>query len=146
MISSIFVYGTLKRGECRASMWPCNPLAVRPVWTLGALFDRSDYPAMTSGTDCVSGERWDFRHPEMQQVLEVLDAIEGANQPGLPDLYRRLVVDTWDLPQEPVGVAQSDATTRAYIYHYARDPIGDGFTPMSAGCASRFVCWSASCE
>ena len=148
MISSIFVYGTLKRQECRGAMWPCRPRGMRPAWTHGALFDRSDYPAMTNGTDRVSGERWDFQYDEMQQVLEVLDAIEGANQPGSPDLYRRLIVDTWDLPTESVEVAERNTVTRAYTYHYANDPLGDGFMRVSventsADPDSQYVCWSA---
>ncbi|MGI9466027.1 MAG: gamma-glutamylcyclotransferase family protein [Rubripirellula sp.] len=129
VISSVFVYGTLKRGQKRGEMWPFEPLRVSVVLTHGTLFDRHDYPAMTSGTDDVVGERWDFRPEQMQRVLEVLDAIEGANQPGVPDLYRRVVVTTWNLCE--AGTADhrvdAEAACKSYTYHYASDPVDDGF-------------------
>ncbi len=148
MISSIFVYGTLKQQECRGAMWPCKPLTVQPAWTHGALFHRSDYPAMTHGTDRVSGERWSFQCEQMLQVLQVLDAIEGANQPTAPDLYRRLIVDTWDLPRESIEMVKQTRAIRAYTYHYANDPQGDGFQRMtvenaSADPDSLYLGWSA---
>ncbi|MAI70646.1 MAG: hypothetical protein CMM01_07020 [Rhodopirellula sp.] len=129
-ISSVFVYGTLKRGQCRGDMWPFEPLRVSAVFTHGTLFDRHDYPAMTSGTDNVFGEKWDFRPEQMQRVLKVLDAIEGANQPGVPDLYRRVVVMTWGLGESGSAEHRIDADTsrKAYTYHYASDPLDDGFT------------------
>ena len=135
MISSVFVYGTLKRGQCRGVMWPFEPLRVSLVFTLGALYDRHDYPAMTSGTDCVVGEKWDFHSEQMQRVLEVLDAIEGANQVGAPDLYRRVVVATWDLYEPGAAGNSGDAETsrKAYTYHYASDPADDGFTRILPG-------------
>lgn len=128
-IVSVFVYGTLKRGQCREGMWPVDPLRVSSVFTHGTLFDRQDYPAMTSGTDEVVGEKWDFFPQQMQRVLEVLDAIEGANQPGIPDLYRRVVVPTWDLCQSVTVGSPSDIDTagKSFTYHYARDPLKDGF-------------------
>ena len=129
-ISSVFVYGTLKRGQCRGAMWPYDPLRVTAVFTLGTLFDRHDYPAMTSGTDDVVGEKWDFRSDQIQRVLEVLDAIEGANQPGVPDLYHRVLVTTWDLGEQSAANPRSDAAMsgKCYSYHYASDPEEDGFT------------------
>jgi gamma-glutamylcyclotransferase (GGCT)/AIG2-like uncharacterized protein YtfP len=129
MISSVFVYGTLKRGQCRGVMWPFEPLRVSLVFTHGTLFDRHDYPAMTSGTDHVVGEKWDFHPEQMQRVLEVLDAIEGANQVGVPELYRRVVVTTWDLCESGAAENCFDAETsrKSYTYHYASDPVDDGF-------------------
>jgi gamma-glutamylcyclotransferase (GGCT)/AIG2-like uncharacterized protein YtfP len=94
------------------------------------LFDRPDYPAMTSGTDDVVGEKWDFRPEQMPRVLEVLDAIEGANQRGVPDLYRRVVVTTWPLCETGTAGNRVDAepARKSYTYHYASDPADDGFT------------------
>ncbi len=138
VISSVFVYGTLKRGQCRGAMWPFEPLRVSVVFTQGTLFDRHDYPAMTSGTDNVIGEKWDFRPEQMPRVLEVLDAIEGANRQGEPDLYSRVVVPTWKIC-ESVGDEHrlaAEASVQSYTYHYARDPADDGFTrilPTQAG-------------
>lgn len=151
VICSVFVYGTLKRGQCRGDVWPFEPLGVSRVFTHGMLFDRHDYPAMISGMDYVLGEKWNFRPEQMQQVLEVLDAIEGANQPGIPDLYRRVIVTTWDLG-ESVSAAHcvdADALGKSYTYHYARDPADDGFTRImpdqaAQGLARQGVQWPLS--
>jgi gamma-glutamylcyclotransferase (GGCT)/AIG2-like uncharacterized protein YtfP len=148
MISSVFVYGTLKRGQCRGAMWPVQPLSVSVVYTHGTLFDRQDYPAMISGTDCVAGERWDFHPEQIQRVLEVLDSIEGANQSGIPDLYRRVVVMTWELSDNAEHCSDTGASKIAYTYHYSREPSHDGFTRLLAEHAGKdgvrqCVCWPA---
>ena len=129
-------------------MWPVEPLEVFAVYTYGTLFDRHDYPAMTSGTDRVAGERWDFHPEQMPRVLEVLDAIEGANQPGLPDLYRRVVVATWELSQGDAGCPEQGCCRAAYTYHYCNEPLEDGFTlvvpdPSKGEHANSCVCWPA---
>ena len=118
-IDAIFVYGTLKRGQCREAMWPRKPIAIEEAWVWGRLYGRSDYPAMKAGADRVRGERWRFPAEAMPEVLAVLDEIEGTNQLGQPDLYCRVVVDVRDARSAFVGPA--------YTYHYATDPLGDGF-------------------
>ncbi len=85
----LFVYGTLKRGECREACWPLPPTAVRPAWTLGDLFDTGPYPALLSGKALVGGEVWSYREEEMAQVRQTLDAIEGTDQPGQANEYDR---------------------------------------------------------
>ena len=119
MITAVFVYGTLKRGQCRSGLWPAEPLSVQPAWTLGKLFGRSDYPALTAGQDRVLGELWRFPTDDIASVLETLDQIEVTNQPGQDDLYVRVFVETWDLDDQPLE--------QAYVYHYATDPASDGF-------------------
>ena len=127
MNSSVFVYGTLKRGQCRGAMWPVKPLKVSEVYTYGTLFSRQDYPAMVGGMDRVAGERWDFNPDQMPRVLEVLDRIEGANQSGQPDLYRRVLVMTWGLRDEGNGLLETGESRIAFTYHYATEPANDGF-------------------
>ncbi|MFK8110744.1 MAG: gamma-glutamylcyclotransferase [Rubripirellula sp.] len=134
MIVSFFVYGTLKRGECRAQMWPVEPLSVVPAFARGTLFDRDDYPAMLRGSDRVHGECWQFDSGDAPAVVAALDRIEGANQPGIPDLYQRVTVEVLGL--------EADLSVQAYTYHYASDPLLDGFrrmTPNEGG----FVSWPA---
>ena len=118
MITTIFVYGTLKRDQCRSRRWPAEPLSVQQAWSRGALFGRRDYPAMTAGDDRVIGELWRFREPDVRRVLDALDQIEGTNQVAEEDLYRRVVIETWSLDDQPLE--------NAYVYHYARDPCVDG--------------------
>ena len=132
MITAVFVYGTLKRGQCRSGLWPAEPSSVQPAWTWGKLFGRSDYPALTAGQDRVLGELWKFRTDDIASVLKTLDQIEGTNQPGQNDLYVRVSVETWAPDDQPLQ--------QANVYHYARDPIGDGFVRLVPG-DDGFVRW-----
>lgn len=117
--TSFFVYGTLKRGQCRDHLWPVSPQTITPAWIRATLYRRKDYPALQAGEDHVLGEVWAFEASEIPTVIEKLDQIEGTNQPNEPDLYHRRVVDCFDLNQGPLG--------RSYCYFYAIDPVEDGF-------------------
>lgn len=119
MIDAIFVYGTLKRGQIREQLWPATPRSVHSAWVRGALYGRDDYPAMRPGDHRVAGELWRFDSQDIDRVLNALDRIEGTNQPGHPDLYRREISQVFDLNGEPLA--------RAYLYFYATDPVLDGF-------------------
>jgi gamma-glutamylcyclotransferase (GGCT)/AIG2-like uncharacterized protein YtfP len=78
----VFVYGTLKRGQCREHCWPIAPAVTRAAWTFGRLFDLGAYPAMLPGKERIAGECWSFLEGQLPSVLLVLDRIEGTNQPG----------------------------------------------------------------
>lgn len=130
VLNTFFVYGTLKRGQCRSALWPCPPVTVRPAWTRGHLYGRHDYPAMTAGDDAVMGECWEFADVDVPAVITALDAIEGTNQPGEPDLYHRVITEVFDAPGRPIG--------NAYTYHYATDPADDGFRRVQA---DEFASW-----
>tara|TARA_R110002049_G_scaffold285698_1_gene466776 strand:+ start:201689 stop:202111 length:423 start_codon:yes stop_codon:yes gene_type:complete len=132
-IRSVFVYGTLKRGQCRESLWPVRPVAITPAWTRGTLFSRHDYPAMTGGNDRVRGECWQFDAERIAEVMRCLDVIEGANQPGTRDLYRRVIVELSDADGGSLGLA--------FGYHYAIDPTQDGFVPVRPDAPDRDVAW-----
>ncbi len=117
-----FVYGTLKRGQCRESLWPVRPVKVQEAWVRGCLYGRSDYPALLPGEGRVEGELWECPAEEIHRVLAVLDEIEGTDGNGPGDLYHRHVVDVFAGDQEVI---------RAYTYFYHRDPIADGFRRVS---------------
>lgn len=89
---NIFVYGTLKRGQCRESCWPEVPLQIRPAWVHGCLFDLGPYPALIHGQDRIAGQLWSFRSDQIDLVRKALDRIEVTNQPGIPNEYDRIVV------------------------------------------------------
>lgn len=110
-ITSVFVYGTLQRGECRADQWPCPPRHVQPARLRGQLFDLGPYPALIEGKDWVAGECWRLESDDVQPTLRVLDAIEGYGQAG-DDLYVRRIETCWN------EVGQS---IQAYTYYYG-DP------------------------
>ncbi|WP_145078110.1 gamma-glutamylcyclotransferase family protein [Aureliella helgolandensis] len=108
--SHFFVYGTLKRGNCRDTCWPCAAIDVAPAWVYGALYDVGPYPALFVGKDRVLGEIWTFQDSDCGLVTETLDEIEGTNQGGVVNLYNR----------EAVTAHRFDETEcRAWIYFYA---------------------------
>lgn len=135
MITAVFVYGTLKQGECRHPLWPAEPLSIQQAWVHGALYGGPEYPAMTPGNDRVLGELWTLQATDMDTVLRVLDEIEGTNQPGRPDMYRRVEIESWSLDDQPL--------TTAYTYHYAADLARDGFSRLLPADDESFVRWPA---
>ena len=102
----VFVYGTLKRGEERAEMWPREPVKVDEATVRGRLLDLGPYPALTDGDDVVAGELWHLRPEDVEITLRVLDEIECFGQDDV-DLYVREVVEC--------TLADGD-TQRAYAY------------------------------
>lgn len=121
-LQHVFVYGTLKRGQCREDLWPQAPAQVAPAWTLGSLFDLGPYPALLAGSDRVLGELWSYEPSQMAAVLEVLDRIEGTNQPG-PNEYDRLQVQV---------NSQGGGKLYASTYRYADQAIANQLQPMVA--------------
>ncbi|QDT05447.1 AIG2-like family protein [Rubripirellula lacrimiformis] len=125
----VFAYGTLKQGQCRAHLWPAEPISIRPAWIRGCLFDRHDYPAVVAGNGIVVGEIRLFADSDIDRVMTVLDQIEGCHQPGLPNLYDRAVVQAYPYDGEAPDQQTPNAIPMAMAnaYFYARDPIADGF-------------------
>jgi gamma-glutamylcyclotransferase (GGCT)/AIG2-like uncharacterized protein YtfP len=109
-ISAVFVYGTLKRGQCRQWCWPRRPLAIERAWTPGRLVDLGPYPALVEGSDRVLGELWQFAPEDMPATLRALDDVEGFRG-GAGDLYVRVRVEC---------TTESGKVVRAYAYRYAR--------------------------
>ncbi|MFG0255156.1 MAG: gamma-glutamylcyclotransferase [Rhodopirellula sp. JB053] len=142
-IGSFFVYGTLCRGQCREKCWPHPPIAVVPAWVFGTLYDREDYPALTSGHDRVQGELWTFRPDQMRDVLEVIDVVEGTNQPGTSNLYDRLIVDVYGIEVlTQTEITPKERIAQAWGYHYSTPPEQDGFIRVQpqAGQRVRWPC------
>lgn len=87
----LFVYGTLKRGQCRERCWPHPPLRVDPAVIGATLIELGDYPGVIAGDGLVRGELWELRPEDMQQTLRVLDEVEGYAGHG-DDLFVRRIV------------------------------------------------------
>jgi gamma-glutamylcyclotransferase (GGCT)/AIG2-like uncharacterized protein YtfP len=119
MFTHFFVYGTLKRGQCRERCWPLSPQSVRVAWTYGELYDTGPYPAMFRGTDRVLGELWSFPSIDADIVFEVLDQIEGTNQGTTRNEYDRELVDVFllETPVEP------HEALLANVYIFARPEL-----------------------
>jgi len=106
----IFIYGTLKRGQCRAHVLKdqrfLGPAATKLVYRL---YNVGEFPALVEDEDGVSieGELWEVDMP----CLKVLDSIEGV-----PTLYERKAVALND-------PALNDAQT--YIYRQSVEGLTD---------------------
>ncbi len=106
-----FVYGTLKRGECREICWPCKPTTVEQAWVYGELYDAGSYPALVSGHDRVLGELWTFPESRFREIVRVLDEVEEYHPESAHNLYNRERIDCETL---------SGRRELAYTYLYAR--------------------------
>ncbi len=132
-----FVYGTLKRGQCREKCWPYKPQHVYPAWTPGRLFDLGEYPALLPGNDKVLGEVWQFRDDQANAVLAVLDEIEVTNQPGVANLYDRIICQANLAATSDHEVSQIPA----YAYRFAH-PISEAqYIAPVKGDDKRYVSW-----
>lgn len=111
-ITAIFVYGTLKTGQCRERCWPLVPKSRCKAWTFGELYDTGPYPALIPGTDQVGGELWFYATEDTPDVFDVLDKIEDYS-PQRPsgNLYDRRVVECH---------VENGDVVKAYAYHYAK--------------------------
>lgn len=122
-LEHVFVYGTLKRGECREACWPRAALTIEPAWTRGSLIDLGPYPALLVGDDRVLGELWSFTADDIAAVFEALDRVEGTNQPGTANEYDRVRVEV---------IGQTHGELKASTYRYANLKLAAQFAPMAA--------------
>jgi gamma-glutamylcyclotransferase (GGCT)/AIG2-like uncharacterized protein YtfP len=146
MITDFFVYGTLKRGECRESMWPRKPLRIREGFVLARLYDLGDYPAIRVDTfegdeplDWVNGEVWSFDRSNFTTTLAALDEIEVTNQRGYRNLYDQVLVRVHDQPgsrSSRLALAYQYSSPGRLIHSRCLRPRED----------ASFVFWSAGPE
>lgn len=117
-MGSVFVYGTLMRGErLHHLIEAASPLPAVPARTPGRLVDLGDYPGMIParrGGQWVLGEYFEFQN--RVSVLPQLDFVEEYRPTSeAHSLYLR----------RAVPVVLEDGTERqawAYIYNRAYDP------------------------
>ncbi len=137
-LQHIFVYGTLKRGECRERCWPKPAHSVRSAWTLGALFDTGPYPAFLPGNDRVAGEIWSYPPADIDRIRTALDIIEVTNQPGEQNLYDRLSITAYLLNGQAL-------CAEVYIYALLEDvPKFARVQPWLTWCGSNYAAWPAN--
>lgn len=112
---SIFVYGTLMRGEVReALLGRCDPTSWTEAVTEGELVDLGEYPGLVAGSGRVRGELVELRDPG--PAIALLDDVEDFHGYGEPaSLYRRVLIEIESL--------------WAWTYLY----IGGGSAPRIAG-------------
>ena len=123
IVTNVFVYGTLKRGQCRETMWPRPPLSIRPGFVRGWLFDLGLYPAMWCGgchelendgpendpcqCDWIEGEVWTLAKEDMSITIEELDKIEETNQPQTCNQYDQILVRVYESPNQTASPSPS---------------------------------------
>lgn len=106
-LRAFFVYGSLKRGFLRETIWPKTPEQVAPATIQAKLFDLGPYPGLQAGDETVLGELWHFSPQDMKDTIAAVDEAEGFNQPGEPNYYERKTV---------VVTKEDGSTENAYAY------------------------------
>ncbi len=153
MITDLFVYGTLKRGECRESMWPRKPICIREGFILARLYDLGPYPAIRveeSGDpdddslrvdklDWVRGELWSFSLEDVAPTITILDEIEQTNQHGDCNLYDHVLVRVFDRPN-------SRTSQLALAYQFSSTLRLDQSRRLGPRDGDKFISWSAGTE
>jgi gamma-glutamylcyclotransferase (GGCT)/AIG2-like uncharacterized protein YtfP len=135
-VHSIFVYGTLRRGQCRENQWPCPARSIVRAFVSAKLYDLGPYPAIVEGQDAVAGERWDMAPEDLEKTFFVLDQIEGFVEGRTGNLYERKIIETHSSAQrcdEKPALAfayfmHQESLPKKAIYLPAERLVGDGLT------------------
>lgn len=156
MITELFVYGTLKRGECRESMWPRKPTRIREAFVRARLYDLGAYPAIRvdalsvdddvnvdDDLDWVAGEVWSFEPAAIDETIAALDEIEETNQPRTINLYDHVLVRAYERPGSS-GHESGNGSTLALAYQYSDDRRLSHLRRLRPSSGDSFVGWSAS--
>ena len=120
--SAVFVYGTLRRGQCRAALLQRHaPTRWEPASAPGSLLDLGPYPGWVPGPGRIAGERVEVR--DLGGLLAELDEVEDFLGYGIEgSLYRRILVDA----ETPGGVPEL-----AWAYRYVGP--SDGVAALASG-------------
>jgi gamma-glutamylcyclotransferase (GGCT)/AIG2-like uncharacterized protein YtfP len=102
-IVRLFVYGTLRKGECRNYLLEDSQFIGYAKAKGYLLYNIGAYPGMVEGGGEVVGEVYEI--PE--SLLERLDWVEGV-----PDLFRRELIEV---------ALENGQTVPAYVYIYSRE-------------------------
>lgn len=102
----VFVYGTLKPGECNYDRYcAASVVAVQEAFAYGQLFALPfGYPAMTPGNSPVYGFVLSFAEPATLVKLDELEDYE-PHRPADQNEYIRVEIATFSLDRQPIGPA-----------------------------------------
>jgi len=124
-VTTLFVYGTLMRGQANHARFCAGALTIESAVTTGRLYDLPmGFPAMIEADDGqVFGEAMTF--PAIEAVLKQTDLLEGCGALR-PDtsMYRRVAV--------PVVTVSSRRRVTAWTYVWNR-ALPQGATLLPAG-------------
>ena len=101
----VFVYGTLKPGECNYQRY-CQGrvIAQRPALAWGKLYALSlGYPGMVAGDGIVRGVILSFADPNIFLDLDQLEDYQ-PHRPAEENEYQRQQISVFDLNHQPLGL------------------------------------------
>jgi gamma-glutamylcyclotransferase (GGCT)/AIG2-like uncharacterized protein YtfP len=106
MLIRVFVYGTLKPGECNYRRY-CDGKIVNAEAAIaqGQLFhlSRRGYPAMTAGVGTVHGFVLSFADPTLLQILDKLEDYH-PDRPREANEYHRQQIEAFNVAGESIGL------------------------------------------
>ena len=101
----VFVYGTLKPGECNYQRY-CHGRVItqRPAFAQGKLYALSlGYPGMVAGKGIVQGVILSFSDPNIFLDLDQLEDYQ-PHRPPKENEYQRQKIPVFDLNHQPLGL------------------------------------------
>ena len=113
----VFVYGTLKPGECNYPRYCAGKVVEeKKAIAYGQIFHLPNfgYPAMTLGEDKVEGYLLTFANPD---VIYHLDSLENYDEgrSRSKNLYDRQQIEVYDLEGRSLGLAWAYFMTTAQV-------------------------------
>lgn len=92
MIDSMFVYGTLRKQECREHEMRKISLESKDISIRAKMYDIGAFPAIAMGDGTVKGEIHKIKAE--QHSFDVLDCIENFNRYDESSLYHRILINS----------------------------------------------------
>ena len=92
MIDSMFVYGTLRKQECREHEMRKISLESKDISIRAKMYDIGAFPAIAMGDGTVHGEIHKIKAE--QHSFDVLDCIENFNRYDESSLYHRILINS----------------------------------------------------
>ena len=95
---------------------------------------------MVYGEDRIAGQLWEIETEHLQETLQVLDKIEGTDQPGEVNEYDRCKLDTW---------LWSGEQAKAWGYVFSQPDLLKRFAVVGASLFHRgkpLVVWPVGCH
>lgn len=101
---SVFVYGTLKRGQSNHQLIKHYIASVTPAAVRGWLYNLGPYPAVVEGSGWVYGELVEFLPEFVEEAFQSMDQLEGVNHARpTSDLYERITTKAVTMDGESVS-------------------------------------------
>jgi gamma-glutamylcyclotransferase (GGCT)/AIG2-like uncharacterized protein YtfP len=92
MIDSMFVYGTLRKQECREQIMNKISLDSKNITINAKMYDIGAFPAITLEEGMVYGEIHKIK--ENPNSFETLDCVEGFTKYDESSLYHRILINS----------------------------------------------------